>query len=435
MKMQNWYTIQVNKKGGINVIDAICGAGKTTWAIQYMNDNKYTKSFIFVTPYLSEIERIKEECPNLDFKEPNTRNKNGSKLYSLKELVAKGENIATTHNLFRNLDDETLEVIKDTGYTLMLDEVMNVVNQYPISKSDMKLLLDKVCEEKEGQLKWIDDSYEGKFSDIKKMSEIGNIYYYRNKFLFWTITANSFKVFNEVFVMTYMFEGQLQKYFYDLHGIDYNMKSVMCKDGIYELVDYDAKYDYREELAKLIDIYEDAGKSKLNSNYAKRINENSLSSTNLKNMDKESQSVINKNINNFFRTYCKSKSVDCMWTTITEVAPKVKGKYNTFKQIKLEDGEKVIDKNKCNFVPCNARATNIYRNRHCLAYVYNRFMNPYEKCFFEDNGIKVNEDLLALSDLIQWIFRSALRDGEPIKLYIPSSRMRKLLKDWLEYKI
>jgi len=33
--------------------------------------------------------------------------------------------------------------------------------------------------------------------------------------------------------------------------------------------------------------------------------------------------------------------------------------------------------------------------------------------------------------MIQWIWRSAIRDGKEIWVYIPSRRMRELLKKWL----
>ena len=62
-------------------------------------------------------------------------------------------------------------------------------------------------------------------------------------------------------------------------------------------------------------------------------------------------------------------------------------------------------------------------------------MHPIEKAFFEDNNVNVDEDLLALSDLIQWIFRGSIRNNIPMKLYIPSVRMRKLLYKFLNYEI
>ena len=58
-------------------------------------------------------------------------------------------------------------------------------------------------------------------------------------------------------------------------------------------------------------------------------------------------------------------------------------------------------------------------------------MNPYVKEFFVDNGIAVDEDVYSLSVMLQWIWRSAIRDGNHINIYLPSSRMRGLLLKWL----
>lgn len=81
---------------------------------------------------------------------------------------------------------------------------------------------------------------------------------------------------------------------------------------------------------------------------------------------------------------------------------------------------------------CTARATNEYRDRHKCAYLINIYMDPFIRNFFTNRGINPDQDLFALSELIQWLFRSAIRQGEPIKLYIPSQRMRELLEDWLD---
>ncbi|HEY2491336.1 MAG TPA: hypothetical protein VGI33_00130 [Paenibacillus sp.] len=51
------------------------------------------------------------------------------------------------------------------------------------------------------------------------------------------------------------------------------------------------------------------------------------------------------------------------------------------------------------------------------------------------HNVTVNEEMLALSDLLQWLFRSAIRDGQPVKIYVPSRRMRILLQRWLDNEI
>lgn len=60
--------------------------------------------------------------------------------------------------------------------------------------------------------------------------------------------------------------------------------------------------------------------------------------------------------------------------------------------------------------------------------------NPMVKQFFVNNGVDVNEEGYALSEMLQWIWRSAIRNNEPINIYIPSSRMRNILEEWLDNK-
>lgn len=59
-------------------------------------------------------------------------------------------------------------------------------------------------------------------------------------------------------------------------------------------------------------------------------------------------------------------------------------------------------------------------------------MNVNEKKFYQMHGVEVDEDMYALSIMVQWIWRSAIRDGNEVYLYIPSSRMRSLLISWID---
>jgi hypothetical protein len=86
------------------------------------------------------------------------------------------------------------------------------------------------------------------------------------------------------------------------------------------------------------------------------------------------------------------------------------------------------------FVSCSARATNEHRHKTNLAYMIDLYMVPTVKRLIESRGVTVDQDQYALSALVQWIFRSAIRDGKPITLLIPSERMRGLLLDWLNPK-
>ena len=122
-----------------------------------------------------------------------------------------------------------------------------------------------------------------------------------------------------------------------------------------------------------------------------------------------------RNLSNFSRNICGAKSNQILWTIFKRYHNEVKGSgYSK------------------GFIPCNIRATNQYRDRDCVAYPINRYLNPVIKNFFVQAGVTVDEDAYALSEMLQFIWRTAIRDGKPINLYVPSSRMRHLLEKWIE---
>lgn len=81
----------------------------------------------------------------------------------------------------------------------------------------------------------------------------------------------------------------------------------------------------------------------------------------------------------------------------------------------------------------NIKATNEYRNRRYIAYTVNRYINPALTINFNTVNLHIDEEKFALSEMIQFIWRSAIRDNNDIYLYLPSRRMRYLLQKWLGY--
>jgi hypothetical protein len=403
----------MEKQTKINVVDSIMGSGKTTWAIQRMNAAPSYEKFIYITPYLAEVERIIENT-NRGFVEPNTKNSDGSKMRSLKELIVDGKNIVSTHSLFQTADDELLELLTDSGYTLILDEVMDVIDKANVTQRDIRDLkaLGHI-EVNDNKVEWLCDEYEvnARYSDVMRLAQAGNLFYHRGRFLIWAFPPRVFNAFDAVYVMTYLFDAQIQRYYFDLYGFDYAYHSVKRNGDKYELVDYDCNAERRKGLFELINVYE----GDLNNVGTP---DNALSSTFLRNMSDDKETEIQLNIYNYFRNIVKAKGKEILWTTLKDAKIGLSGKGYTR-----------------SFLQCNARATNEYADRRALAYVFNRYMNPIERAFFEDNGVKVNQDLLAVSDLLQWIYRSRVRNGESIDLYLPSSRMRGLLEAWANYEI
>ena len=53
------------------------------------------------------------------------------------------------------------------------------------------------------------------------LCEAETLYYVNNKLMVWAMPISTFTAFDEVYVLTYQFDCQIQKYYYDYFGIDY----------------------------------------------------------------------------------------------------------------------------------------------------------------------------------------------------------------------
>ena len=214
-----------------------------------------------------------------------------------------------------------------------------------------------------------------------------------------------------------------------MNNISYEYKSVatyqkeILEDSkpitktFYKLIDYIPNEDLTY-LKELINICDNDKLNAIGKPKDKRSNPLSVSwYKNQKSKKLDGLNILKKNMENYFKKICKSKSIDNAWTTFKDYVPQCKGSgYSK------------------GFIPSNARATNEYRNKKNLAYCVNVFNNPILNKFFIVKGVEIDEETYALSEMIQWLFRSQLRDGKPINLYIPSERMRTLLINWLDNK-
>lgn len=420
-----------NTKGvcfiNITIVDSRCGAGKSSYAIQMMRKNT-SKKYIYITPFLDEIQRIKNECSNRYFYEPNEKLGKGSKLRHFNELLSDGDNIASTHSLFQNINKDTIEALIKNKYTLILDETMNILEEMKVSKSDLNYLMELnviTVDDKTKKITWHDENYDdkfGAFSELKNNCTFGDMYLITDKVCYWIFPIEIFKYFEEIYIMTYMHKGQIQTYYLDMHNIKYEIKSVRkCgSTGVgtretmrYELINYCDPN--RSKYKELINIYD----GKLNdverkiTDFSKTYYVNAKAG---KVEQKESIELLKRNLYNYFKCIINGKSDDNMWSVFKDFKSLIKGKGYTK-----------------GFVECNIRATNKYKNKKNLAYCCNFYLNPMQKRLFKYNNIEINEDYYALDKLLQWIFRSQLRDNKPINIYLPSSRMRRLLTQWIDY--
>jgi len=402
----------------IMVCDAIMGSGKSSAAIAYMNEHPNEK-FIYITPYLDETSRIRVECPNLHFVEPSSKLSayNFKKYLHTMALIGEGRNITTTHQAFKRYTQETLESIRKQGYTLIVDENVAVLETFDFHETDLQLAVSAgYVEETADGYTFTDKNYDGialskMFEMLRSRRLIKMDGEKTGRLFFWTFPPELITAFKDVYILTYLFEGQSLCYFMKIYAMPYKRIGVeRTPHGGYSFCDKaNCAPDYVAHLKDMIHILDNPRMNDIGDNRF---------ALSLAWYERGGENVerAKKHLYNFFNNICDDVPPDKkLWGSFNDAKNKLKGKGYTKA-----------------FLGFNARATNAYRDKTCLAYPVNLFMNVSEKSFYLMNGIQVDEEAYALSVMIQWIWRSAIRDGEQIRLYIPSSRMRELLVKWIE---
>jgi len=424
----------------ISVIDSPVGSGKTSWAINYINASNPEEKFFVITPLLSEVQRFKVSCPDRHFEDPKTGDSN--KFTHLLNMVSQGKNIVSTHALLQQTDDELITLLRASEYTLILDESFQVVSNFTLYKSSETKNEEEQLSLTLRDIDWllkddyirVDETYlvhwknkgrvvGNKYSLLYNMIEKELLYMVRGKCFMWAFPHHLFVsgIFKKIFILTYLFKSQFQNYYFDYFNLPYDtyhIEKIYGEYSLVETVNNNHELEFKKKAKELITIVEH---SKLNSiggyenSSIGRAKKTALSM----NWYKKNPLVLrrlNSHLLNYFKHVTSSSPEDRLWTTFKDFKGKLKNGAATEKT----------------FLSFTAKATNDYRNRSVLAFMINRYPSRFYVEFFAQKGITVNDDLYALSDLIQWVWRSAIRDGKPITLYLPSERMRDILRRFLD---
>ena len=443
------------------VLDAIMGAGKTTYVINKIKKEP-EKLHLFITPFISECERVSEATgiatPSYDVE--------GSKLEQACELLKNNKSLVITHSLFLLIPKVLIK--KLSKYDIVIDEALSTCEHIPIASGEIESMLhDKVVVVAEEFPKY--KRLETNSPDHLKNTALLAFHHSRllgnsdiilsdNKLLMMTLPPELFHNHERMTLLTYNFENSDFDCYLELRNIRPDLKSIT--NG--ELVDY-VKTDGSSfrHLVKVVDhpkLNEQV--SNKNQRYTKKFYYNAK---------RETLGKIKKDVFNFFNNITNSPSSRNLWT-VFETSDLVEyftdqqgalwftGKSDSknvrdviigrpYRQVgkqKFEYDMSHVDvskgmcykkerKRQC-WIPLNCKGTNDYADRDCLAYLVNLNMSPALINFF--NCVidrKPCNDTFALNMMVQWVFRSAIRNGEPITVYIPSKRMRHLFLTWLGY--
>lgn len=405
----------------IYVIDCIMGSGKTSYAIRMLQDpNTSFERYIIVVPLLSEIDRWKKELsyPELPKIYSPEYNEDHNKTDDFKQMLQhRVHRIIITHAMFDRVDEEIISLLKEGEYILVLDEVPTPVSALKVPAGDLRMMVQShsiLIDDETGKVTWNPELLNEEISnkEVRDLCNAGRVFYNKNANTLFKISPyDAYLVCKYVFILTYMFEAQVLCSFFKMHGVKYRKFSIenVFDEDTYCIIDYDKMWDRNLNLKELIHICQN---DRMNAIGKKA---NAFGYTWFLRNQKEIPQL-KKNIFNFIRNICKAKIGDVMWTTFEKVREKIESRG-------FKDG----------FLAVNSKATNDYSDKTVVIYLANRFFSPDMKNYFGlDDDCQLDDDAYALSEMLQFIWRSAIRNGKPINLYIPSSRMRGLLEKWIE---
>lgn len=409
----------------VEILDAICGSGKSRHIFNMINDNPQNK-YIYVTPLLSEVhERVPKEVTTTTFSQPEIT-EDGTKSDNLLELIRVGSNISCTHSLFRKMSKLHLDYIRKQEYTVIIDEEVNLIdsNLGIVTKGDIEFAFAKkfiVADEQElGKLSWVEEDLDGiqnkescVFRRLKEMCDVGILFACKSKQTILTIhlPIELISSAKRVILCTYMFDGSVLDGFLALKGINRTPYNGFTPCNV----------TAKQQLRGLINII----------NYPKQrlLEKIGFSKSWYENATAAERKLVANAIRWAASGRCDQD--EFMFTTPKSFVCKPNGNVNT-KIVGITSTIKGKSTPETSWVFCTARATNDFVNKRVLCHAYNRYPTTPIEIYLRDYGFNIKRDKYAVSEMVQWVFRSRIRNGEPIDLCILSKRMKQLFIEWLE---
>ena len=445
------------------IVDSPMGIGKSSSLLmdisynpsykedEYVNDLKRTGFFnelehkrfiIFVSTVKERDERFLRK---LKAKRPEQPPFNQSIL----ELIRNGENIVTTQSLWGFFNEDTIKAFRQSPYpyTAYFDEIPPLFREVVGTKQkkdggviarfgtgDVLLMQqDEIVIRRGDQLVYNPQSKYDKqsssqkvFDAVKNLGRSCNLYPYGEKNGHFTsiiafMKRELFACFDQCWFFSYRTKNSMLSQYCAMHNIA--MEYYHIENGFIRR-NPEGKYKeaYPEGIERIV-ILED-----------KRFNmEASLSKEWYKAARNGKNAEGLKELQSCFRSaysFMKQQGVRSntfLFTTFTAYKDLLQGDGRHYPTLKR-------------FLPCNAKATNDYSDCTGVAYLCNRIFDVNCTNFLaqrakETNNpqLKFDNDNYALSELLQFIWRSNIRVADSDKLiyvWVPNKRMRKLLRDF-----
>ena len=410
-----------NPRYKVTLVDHPCGFGKTTSLLSVINARPELK-FLVVVNTLDEVARVVsgvDEGRMFAPKDPSEAQANKSE--QLEAMLVAKKSVVITHKLY-----ERAGRLADGGvlqeYSVIIDEVPNAISALQSVKpgSMEEFYVDKgfLAISTTGELrvttKWREnhDKYSDTLKDYIYNASLGRGLFYDDiGNLITSIPVSLFDSVGSATVLTFLSSGSLLTKFLEKNEVQYETESIPG-----------ALRKFKEQARELLSLESIPALEKVSYSYSKQNSylvsskEAKTTATALKNLKQRRLPDVDPN--NILLTCSKGA-----WYKKTR-----KGDIDETKPGAFAKESRLFSK--VNWIPNTTRGTNKYNHCSHLIYLYDQNANPVLM-----NWLQVNDPAFktqyALTEMIQWIWRSQIRNGQPVTVFLPSKKMLIILEEWL----
>ena len=410
------------------IIDRPCGTGKTTAMLASL---KPSLKYLLVTPLLTEIERFQNDAPEgVEIAAPVEGK--GPKLIQLEKMLQEGKSVAITHKLFF-MTLRLAHLMAD--YHIIIDEApnpvtcINTIDAQAFEEAIVGGGYARVCHETKQVIptdkwrKWQRETFDSEgeptyssrlHPDIYRPAVQGQLHV-DDKGVFAVATPNQVLLAGKsLTVMTFLSEGTY------IHAY---LKMIAKGNPKADFeVKRDATHAWLKRAHSLVSIEALSLPQHVSLSFSKQTRRSN---------EKTCKSIGSALKNLIERRWRGIRREDIILTCARDKwFEDRKGRYagQWAKHSRLFGRD--YGKGGVHWLPNKTRGTNDYKHASHVIYLYAMSPNPMVQNFLGVSG-QAFSDAYALSEMVQFIWRTRVRDGKPITVAIPDKRMRAVLSDWL----
>ena len=410
----------------ITVIDRPCGVGKSTDLIAEIKRHRVNNpdaQILLVLPELGEVKRFLDAIGDDWLTAPLVENSSAdNKTDVLIELLSKGRNVITTHALYERIRKFQHLL---TGYHVVIDEVPTAAKEVSTNfgRGVFKHLLhekqyisiDPVTKLITADSSWYldkDDYSSGSDIDIRRFMNTvvhTDVYHVNDTFQVMPLPEAFFTRPKSLTIMTFLFEGTQLDYYMRSRGYKYQLQI-----SAHELAQF--KREMRKNLCVCLES------TKIRAGYAVMTEKNPKA---------------RKTVGNFMKNilqYLRSNGVDATPDRILVASSKDawygKDENPNSKVSNLSRLKTLARLGNATYTSMITRGTNKFRDLDILVLMGKVNMNPGLAEFLGMRTRKA-QDHHALSELIQLIYRTAIRDNKVVLFISADKENIRLISEFL----